>query len=192
MLNIKIYCCSSGWFALCLLPFLRTVLLRLFLKSCKQSCTCRTIKGELTKYLFFPNVKLSFTIIRCTALFNGKVCYLKTWTCRNWLSVPLWLLIVNRAKPETYKSHLLFTNVLSALLCHQCLSTRGNKETRAFWHGRGERTGQSVLYNDETAKTAHWIDVDLKDFYRALFELSTFFYEEGKKEVTQTEERKTE
>lgn len=37
----------------------------------------------------------------------------------------------------------------------------GGGETKIwqpFRHGRGEKTRESVLYNDETAKTAHWID----------------------------------
>lgn len=36
---------------------------------------------------------------------------------------------------------------------------------------------ESALYNDETAESAHWMDVDLKDSDRALFELSTFLSE---------------
>lgn len=53
----------------------------------------------------------------------------------------------------------LYKCTLPAPLHHQYVCLGLNKELRAFWCDR-----ESVLYNDETAKTAQWMDVDSKDF----------------------------
>lgn len=67
---------------------------------------------------------------------------------RLWLSLtvtlctPSWTVLNKRLEPEG----------------PEVLGGGRTKIWQPFRHGRGEKTRESVLYNDETAKTAHWID----------------------------------
>lgn len=123
---------------------------------------------------FCVQVPINCHEVPCSALhFSFMNCTTQMTQNLQDLFLPWWLLVANGTRLNT-KNISFYKCTLPCLLCCQCLSLRENKESRAFWHGGGEKTGEAVLYNDETAKTAHWIDVDLKDFYRALFELSPF------------------
>lgn len=121
----KLICCSSSLFVFIRFSVNKSVFVESTLKGCKKISNVRNKEhSELSMSLMWGCTKI-LTVINTDL-------YLQDFTFFTHMAV-----IFNTTGLKTYKS--LFTNVPSTPPSAVSVSVRGgNKELRAFWHGRGE------------------------------------------------------